>query len=214
MRRVAVVDDHRVLADLFALVITQAPDLVLAGRAGSAQECVDAFDDWRADVVVMDVRLGDGDGVALTSALTARHPALCAIVLTAHVDGPLLRRAAAARACALMPKDGDLAAVLDAIRAVEPTGRGRLRVHPHLLRRLGAARRTTPHLGRLTEREQEVLRLLATGMDVRQVSRETGTTVSTVRSHVKSILAKLHAHSQLEAVAVAMRHGLLTPALD
>lgn len=214
MRRVAIVDDHRVVADLFDLVVSRAPDLELAGRAGSAHECLAHVGEWDADVVVMDVHLGDGDGLALTATLTARHPELCVVVLTAQVDGALLRRAAAAGACALLPKDGDLEAVLAAIRTVEPSGRGEVQVHPALGRRIAAAQRSGQGLGRLTAREQQVLRLLATGMDVRQVSRETGTTVHTTRGHVKNVLAKLDAHSQLEAVAVAMRHGLLAPALD
>lgn len=213
MRRVAVVDDHRVVGDLFALVLQEQPDLELVGRAASARECLGLAADWAADVVVMDVRLGDGDGVALARELTDRDPALCVIVLTAHVEGDLLHRATQARACALLPKDGDLAAVLTAVREVRPEQRGLIDVHHDLARRLvEPATESAP--APLTAREQEVLRLLAAGMDVRQVSRETGTPVASCRDHVAGIMTKLCARTQIEAVTTAIRHGLLTAGVE
>jgi DNA-binding NarL/FixJ family response regulator len=83
-------------------------------------------------------------------------------------------------------------------------------VHPDLLRRLvGGAEVPTPRRPPLTQREQEVLQMLAAGLEARMIAQEIGISLNTCRGYVKSLLAKLGAHSQLEAVAIAMRHGLI-----
>jgi DNA-binding NarL/FixJ family response regulator len=207
MHSVVIVDDHRVFAELLALALKSEPDFECVGHAQSVSDGAAMVEALQPDIVVMDVKLGDGDGIAATAELTARYPDLRVVVLTAYVEQQLLQRAAAANACALLPKDGELVGMLQVLRTAK---RGGFSVHPELLRRL-VGRTETPKQRppALTRREQEVLQMLAAGLDARLIAREMNISVNTCRGYVKSLLAKLGAHSQLEAVAIAMRHGLI-----
>lgn len=208
MTSIVIVDDHTVFAQLLGLVLDREPDLTCVGHAQSVSEGAALVDAVRPDIVIMDIHLGDGDGIAATAELTARLPNLRVVILTAFVEQELLTRAAAANACALLPKDGDLAGILHALRTAT---RGDFAVHPALLRRLvGAVAVSQPRLPELNRREQQVLQMLGAGLDARVIARELGITLNTCRGYVKSLLAKLGAHSQLEAVAIAMRHGLIS----
>lgn len=204
---VLVVDDHRTVADAVALAVEREPDLTCVGTAHSAAEAVALARRLKPDAVVMDVRLGDGDGIVTTAELVAGQPGLRVVVLSAFVDQALLVRAAGAGACALLPKDGSLSDLIEALRSSRGDG---FVVHPTLLR---ALMRTGPDSGaplrRLTQREQDVLTMLAEGDDATTISRKLGISVNTCRGYVKSILAKLDAHTQLEAVVLATRLGLI-----
>lgn len=205
--RVLVVDDHRTFADLLALALAGQPDLECVGIAMTAQAARVLAESQRPDVVVMDVRLGDDDGLTLTSELTTCFPELRVVVLTAHATSSLLERAADVRACCLLPKDGSLQEVLSGIRTAR---RGGLVVHPLLMRALMAGRpRDVVNAPDLTHREKEVLHQLAMGKDARAIARDLGISLHTCRGHVRSLLHKLDAHTQLEAVANAVRAGLL-----
>jgi DNA-binding NarL/FixJ family response regulator len=205
--RVLVVDDHRAVADAIALAIGGASDLICVGTAHDVKDALALTEKLAPDVVVMDVRLGDGDGVELTARLTRRFPALRVVILTAVVDHGLLQRAAEAGAAGIFPKDGSLAEVLSALRSSRVDD---LMVHPSLLRRLATrpAQGPLPAVS-LTSREQDVLTLMANGHDSAQVARRLGISLLTCRGYVKSLLTKLDAHSQLEAVVVATRLGLV-----
>jgi DNA-binding NarL/FixJ family response regulator len=205
--KVVIIDDHKVFAELLALALDGQPDFECVGHAQSVSDGTALVDKTSPDIVVMDVQLGDGDGIAATEELTAAYPDLRVVVLTAFVERRLLQRAAAANACALLPKDGELGGMLQALRTAR---RGGFAVHPELLRRLVTRNENQqPRPPALTRREQEVLQMLAAGLDARLIAREMGISVNTCRGYVKTLLAKMGAHSQLEAVAVAMRHGLI-----
>ena len=207
MHTVVIVDDHRVLAELLSLALESEDDFTCLGHAQSVAEGAALIDKLRPDLVVMDVKLGDGDGVAATAELAARYPELRVVILTAYVEQRLLQRAAAANACALLPKNGELTSMLDVLRTAR---RGGFSVHPELLHRLVGSREIPQQRKpALTRREREVLQMLAAGLDARLIARKMGISVHTCRGYVKSLLAKLGAHSQREAVAIAMRHGLI-----
>ena len=201
-----VVDDHTMFAELMSSAVRDEPGLEVIGQAPSAATGLAMVEDLEPDVVLMDVHLGDGDGIDATATLTEHHPALLVVILTAHADPVMMRRAATARACALLAKDGNLESLFRVLRSAE---RGSFVIDPELVRRLDHAPVVPRQRTVLTPREQEVLRLLATGLDTRLLAREAGISVHTARDHVKSILAKLDAHTQLEAVAKAMRQGLI-----
>jgi DNA-binding NarL/FixJ family response regulator len=204
---VLVVDDHRTVADAVALAVEREPDLMCVGTAHSAAEAASLVGRLKPDAVVMDVRLGDGDGIVTTAELVARHPGLRVVVLSAFVDQALLVRAADAGACALLPKNGSLSDLIEALRSSRGDG---FVVHPTLLRALmRTGSDNGAHLRRLTQREQDVLRMLAEGDDATTIARNLGISVNTCRGYVKSILAKLDAHTQLEAVVLATRLGLI-----
>ena len=204
--RVLVVDDHRTVADAMALAMAAEPGIECLGAVHSAREARATAHGFAPDVVVMDVNLGDGDGIEVAAELTRRSPGIRVIILTAVVDASLLRRAADAGAVALLAKDGTLTELLAAIRASSWDG---FVVHPRVLRRLMDCVDEPAEHVRLTVRENDVLSLLAEGMDVQAIASRLGITVLTCRGYLKNIMAKLDAHSQLEAVVKARRIGLV-----
>jgi len=206
---VLVVDDHTTFSDLLAMALEREPDFTCVGTAVSVAKAMVIADELRPDLVIMDVRLGDGDGIAATAELTQLYPDLRVVVLTAHVDTALMQRAADAGACGLLPKDGSLPDMLQALRS---SRRGGMVVHPALITALMASKtaRGGDSLPPLTRRERDVLRLLADGLDARAIATDLGISVNTCRGYVKSLLMKLGAHSQLEAVVIATNHGLVS----
>lgn len=205
---VLVVDDHMTFSDLLAMALEREPDLTCAGTANSVAEGLAMVEELRPDLVLMDVRLGDGDGVAATAHLTLLYPELRVVVLTAHTDPALLQRAADAGACALLPKNGSLPDMLEALRS---SRRGGLVVHPTLLKALVTSNHSkNDYVPPLTRRERDVLGLLADGLDARAMAKSLGISVNTCRGYVKSLLLKLDAHTQLEAVVTATNLGLVS----
>ncbi|MDQ1482041.1 MAG: hypothetical protein QOF35_117 [Actinomycetota bacterium] len=205
---VVVVDDHTTFSDLLAMALDHQPDFTCVGTASSVAAALEMVGNLRPDLVLMDVRLGDGDGVAATAELTRLYPALRVVVLTAHKDANLMQRAAEAGACALLPKDGSLPDMLHALRT---SRRGGIVVHPVLMKVLASSKTLAKrHVEPLTPREGDVLNLLADGSDARAIAKDLGISVSTCRFYVKSLLVKLDAHSQLEAVVIATKRGLVS----
>jgi len=205
--RVVVVDDHATFAALLALGLKHENGLSCVGTATSLAAGLPLVDELRPDVVVMDVELGDGDGLDATAELMRRYPDLRVVVLTARTDTALMQRASDAGACCLLPKNGSLIEVLQALRT---SRQGELAVHPALLKKLISrpSQAGRPDVN-LSERERQVLRGLSDGLDVRKIAQQLHLSPHTCRGHVRSVLGKLGARSQLEAVAMAHRYGLL-----
>ncbi|WP_420115173.1 response regulator [Pseudactinotalea sp.] len=199
-RRVLVVDDHRVVADLLAGALDGAPDLECVGVAADGPEALERAALTRPDVVLLDVRLPSVDGLALLRSLRAAHSDLRVNMLTGHPRPDLEREALAAGASGFLAKDGRLAHVLDAVRTASPARPAR---DPGLTSRAATARE------QLTRREHEVLSVLAEGVDVRGIAGRLGLSIHTTRDHVKAVLAKLEVRSQLGAVAAATRLGMV-----
>ena len=210
LERILVVDDHKTFTDLVRMALDAEPDLTCVGAAHTVAQARSMVEQHPPDVVLMDVNLKAEDGLDLASEIMASHPELRVVVLTAHADRQVMSRAARAGACALLPKDGSLPELLESLRAARS---GEFRVQPALLHDIVVEGRTsepatTPAV-QLTPREGRVLELLAQGVDVRTIARELTISVHTCRGYVKAVLAKLGAHSQLEAVAAARAQGLL-----
>jgi DNA-binding NarL/FixJ family response regulator len=216
--RVVVVDDHRTFAELLTLAINETADLICLGQAVSAKEGRVLVDQLRPDIVLMDVELPDGDGIALTRELRRAYPQLRVVVLTSHSELGVAARAAAAGAGAFVRKDGALKDVLSALRTVRNDA---MLIAPATLAS-GAATHDADaeghaeghagggaRLDQLTPRELDVLRLLAGGCDAAKIARRLGISDNTCRGYLKSLFAKLGVHSQLEAVVVAARSGVI-----
>lgn len=206
--RVLVVDDHRTFAELLSRALNAEPDLECVGHAQNSNEAQVAVARLHADVVLMDVRLPDRDGIRTAAELVTDHPELKIIVLTAHATLADIERAAAAGVCGFLAKDGSLADVLEGLRTAR---RGSLILPDGLLDRLSSLgeRDRAAWPWHLTPRELEVLTLLGLGRDPRSIAKELGVSLHTCRGYVKEILAKLNVHSQLEAVVLATRSGLI-----
>jgi DNA-binding NarL/FixJ family response regulator len=208
---VLVVDDQRTFADAVALAVDSQRQLRCVGAVGSAEEAFDCIGTRCPDVVLLDVRLPGMDGLTAISLLKQRCPAIRILVLTANDSQTRFLAAAAAGADGFLPKDTPFTEIIDAVRSTDT-----LLVDPNVIRQiahggLAPAEPGDPSERRveLTDRELEVLRLLADGVPVKQIAPQLGVTVHTCRGHVRSILHKLDAHSQLAAVVTAARLGLL-----
>jgi DNA-binding NarL/FixJ family response regulator len=205
--RVVVVDDHATFTSLLAIGLRNEDGLACVGTSTSIADGMRLVEEVRPDVVVMDVELGDGDGLDATAELVRRDPDLRVVVLTARTDTALMQRAADAGACCLLPKNGSLIEVLQALRT---SRQGELAVHPALLKQLitRPSQQGRPEVT-LTERERQILSGLSDGLDVRKLAEELHLSPHTCRGHVRSVLTKLGARSQLEAVAIGHRYGLI-----
>jgi len=207
LQRVLVVDDHQTFADLLVLALDGLYDIEYVGQAHDASTARRLIDELKPDLAIMDVELGADDGIELSAELLGRHAELRIVVLTAHANRALMTRAADAGVCALLPKLGSLPSVLHALRTAR---RGSFVVDQSLLQTLitrhdDEPARHTP----LSDRETAVLGLMSQGMDARRAAQQLGISIHTFRGHVRHVLSKLDAHSQLEAVAIAKREGLL-----
>lgn len=206
--RVLVVDDHEVFAHGLVRLLSSRPELQVVGTAGTVSEAVVATLAYEPDVILMAFDLPDGDGPQATEQIKALMPAVKVLMLTAVTAEPALVRAIAAGCSGFVSKEDAVDEVLEAIVAAhEGETIGRPSDLASLLRQLPRTRRG---LGSdLTPRELEVLGVIASGLVNKQIARRLGLSINTVRNHSRNILYKLQAHSKLEAVATAVREGIV-----
>lgn len=197
--RVLVVDDHRVFTELLSLALDASPGTRCVAVASSIRDGLAKAAVHRLDVVVIDVRLPDGNGVDAVPELLALHPGARILLLTAHPRADLAERALNAGASGFLAKEEPLSHLLRAIETARPN-------RPAISGALPPA----DAVG-LTPREREVLTLLAQGHDPAAIARLLWLSRHTVRDHVKAVLGKLDARSQLAAVSKAIALGLVDP---
>lgn len=207
--RVLVVDDHQVLATSLAHVLDAEPDMVAVGVAGSIERAMSMVQTTAPDVILLDHRLPDGEGVAAVAELRALRPDVKIVVLTASAADHVLVSAIEAGVSGFVSKTRSLSEVTSAVRSAST---GEAVISPEMLARL------LPRLHRagqggghaaLTEREREVLGYLADGLTNAAIADKLVISVHTVRNHIANLSAKLGAHSKLEALSIAVRQGLL-----
>ena len=200
--RVLVVDDHSMVAESFRRVLDDAPDVEVVGVVGTVEAAVACVADVVPDVVLMDYVLPDGNGVTATRRIREYLPAVKVILLTGSGAGSALPGALAAGCAGYVEKTTALEHLVPTVRAVVA---GDVVIHATELTRL-----VSPgSRAELTSRERGVLAFLDEGLTNREIAERLSLSVHTVRTHVQTILAKLGAHSKLEAVAAARRQGLL-----
>ncbi|GAA2140353.1 response regulator transcription factor [Nocardioides koreensis] len=206
--RVLIVDDHEVLASSLSRVLDDEPDLVSVGIAGTLERARAMIRTTAPDVVLLDHRLPDGDGVDAIAELRALRPSMKVVVLTATASDHVLVSAVEAGASGFVSKSRSLGELTSAVRAAAS---GEAVISPEMLARLlpRLHRSGRPGPTDLTEREREVLGLLAEGLSNAAIAEQLVVSVHTVRNHVANLSAKLGAHSKLEALSIAVREGLL-----
>lgn len=205
---VVAIDDHSTLGQLLGMAIHGRDDMTFLGYAVGAAAGLELVARTEPDVVVMDLQLSDRDGLQTAAQITQDRPGLRLIVLTAVEEPGIVQRAASAGACAFLAKSGRLAQLFTAIRTAR---RGHMMVDARLLAAT-SGQVTPPRPGGtapLTGREREVLEQLALGLDATRIARRLTITINTSRGHIKSIMSKLHCHTQLETLAAASRLGLV-----
>jgi DNA-binding NarL/FixJ family response regulator len=206
--RVVVVDDHPLVRLGLRAFLDLVDEVDLVGEAGSAAEAQRVVDELAGraqlpDVVLMDILLPDGDGIATTAALRARHPGIAVVALTSFDDAERLRAALRAGAVGYVLKDAGPDRLLATIRAA---ARGEGSLDTAL-----AVKLTEPPVAgasALTAREREVLALVAEGMSNLQIAAKLVITERTARTHVSNVLHKLGLSSRTQAALWATRAGL------
>jgi DNA-binding NarL/FixJ family response regulator len=203
--RVLIVDDHVLVADALAEVLESDPDLEVIGRVTNGGDALAQARDTQPDVVLLDHRLGDEDGLELVEPLRAAAPEVQVVCTTGVVGPTVVSRAVSAGCIGFVPKTAsfpDLVGTIHAAAHGEPSFG--LADVTALITQL--QRRDEEDL---TARELEVLQLLADGASTRRLTEELNISANTARSHIRGILTKLGAHSKLEALSIALKRGLV-----
>jgi DNA-binding NarL/FixJ family response regulator len=213
--RVLVVDDHALFRRGLEMVLQQEPDIEVVGEASDGAEAVERAVETTPDIVLMDVRMPKRGGIDACTAIKDAVPSTKIIMLTISDEEADLYDAIKAGAMGYLLKEISIEEVASAIRAVNG---GQSLISPSMASKLlnefaSMIKRTderqqlpTP---RLTDREMEVLRLVAKGMNNRDIAKQLFISENTVKNHIRNILEKLQLHSRMEAVVYAVREKLL-----
>jgi two-component system, NarL family, response regulator DevR len=206
--RILIIEDHPVVAEGLTSLLEDYPDLAVVGCADSVAEAAPMSAKARADVAIIDFHLPDGTGAEAAERIRAQSPATGIVFLSADdSDEPLLAAIEAGASSYLLKS----ASGADIVKAVRSAAAGETLIPAGTIARVLVGHRDSARQTRLldglTPREREILALMSRGIDNRAIARELYISYATVRTHVRSILVKLGASSQLDAVAKATRWG-------
>ena len=208
--RLVLVDDHAILREGLRSVLERQGGLVVVGEASSEAEAVAVVLATTPDVVLLDLKLSAGseyEGLSLCTKLSAAHPGIGLLVLTTFLDEDLVVRAMHAGARGYVVKDVDTTELVRAIRAISAGDSAfDSRSAAAVVRSMSG--RADVHQ-QLTERELEVLRLLATGLSNNQIGEQLYISATTAKFHVSNIMRKLEVSRRAEAVYAASKRGLI-----
>lgn len=219
--RLLLVDDQPLVRAGLTMALADLPDLIVAGEAGSGAEAIRLATNLRPDVVVMDIRMPGTDGIEATRAITTTAPDVRVLILTTFDDEDNVYAALRAGASGFLVKDMALTDIIAAIRVVAA---GEALLAPSVTRRLirefatrgqpVASGRTAAQQRRLadvTEREREVLTLVARGMSNGEIAERLFISPATAKTHVARLLTKLDARDRVHLVIAAYETGLVSP---
>ncbi len=205
--RVMIVDDHEILRGGIRFLLLAFEDIELVGEAQSGEDALRLCEEVQPDVVLMDMMMSGMNGAETTQTLLERYPQVQVLALTSFHDTELVQRAMQAGAIGYLLKGVSMDELAQAIRSAHA---GRPTLAPEAVQALIKTTDTAPKLGDdLTEREREVLGLLAAGMSNAEIAEGMVVSVAAVKYHVSSILSKLGAANRTEAVALALQHSLV-----
>jgi DNA-binding NarL/FixJ family response regulator len=197
-----IVDDHEVVREGLRLSLSRAPNIRVIGEAADGKSAVALAERRRPDIVIMDVRMPEMDGLEATKVLGERNPDIPVLIFTAYSERSLLSRGLDSGAKGYILKEAPHQTLL---RAIEKVSSGEVYVDPALMPAF------LPGKGddMLTGREREILQLLADGMSNADVAAKLFISQETVKSHVRHILTKLEADTRTHAVAIALREAII-----
>jgi DNA-binding NarL/FixJ family response regulator len=200
--RVFSVDDHPLLREGIAAIINSQPDMVMVASAANGREAIQRFREHRPDITLMDLRLPDVSGIDTMIALRAEFPEARFIMLTTFEGDVEIQRALAAGARGFLLKSMPPKDLIDVIRQVHA---GKKRIPPEVAAQLAE------HMSdeSLTEREIDVLARVAHGNRNRDIAEQLFISEETVKAHMKHIMEKLSANDRTQAVAIALRRGII-----
>jgi len=207
--RVMLVDDHNVVRSGLATFVKAFEDLQLVGEAKNGVEALRLCHAMNPEVILMDLLMPEMDGIAATRAILADHPDIKIIAMTSFEEEELVHGVLAAGAISYLLKNVTADELAKAIRDAVS---GKSTLSPEAARVLvNATRPTRQPLVELTDREQDVLKLVVQGRSNQQIANTLIISVATVKAHISSILSKLQVSSRAEAIAHAIKHKLASP---
>jgi DNA-binding NarL/FixJ family response regulator len=208
--RILIVDDHPVVREGIGSMLKKEPDFKVVGEASNGLEAIEQARELLPDVVLMDLRMPEMDGVEAISRIKAEKPEVKFIILTTYSDDEYIFKGIAAGARAYLLKDAPRDELFKAIRMVS---RGESLIQPvvasRVLDKLAELSRKTPAADTLSDREIEVLRLMAGGQSNKDIADHLSITQSTVKTHITSIFQKLNVTTRTEAVTNALKKGII-----
>lgn len=212
--RVMIVDDHAVVRQGLVSFLANVEGVYVVAEAGDGQAALDELARLAVlaelpDVVLMDLQMPRLDGVAATSRIHERHPEVKVVVLTGFGEAARVQAALVAGAVGYLLKDAEPGDITAAIRSAI---NDQVHLDPTVARRL-TQRMITPQqgLGSLTQRERDILVLVATGLSNKEIAGRLGISERTARTHVSNVLAKMQLASRTQAALVAIQEGLVAP---
>lgn len=206
--RILIADDHSVVRQGLKMFLGLDPELEVVGEAANGEEAVRKAADLHPDVVLMDLLMPKIDGVTATATIRRAQPDTEVIALTSVLEDATVVAAVRAGAIGYLLKDTQADELCGAIHAAAA---GQVRLAPQAAARLMNEVRTPENPDMLTEREIEVLRLLAQGQANKEIARSLHIAEKTVKTHVSNILAKLGLQSRTQAALYALRVGIASP---
>ena len=210
MTRILVCDDQEVVREGLRTILDLVPDFDVVGVTSNGAEAVDRVETGGVDIVLMDLHMPIMNGVQATRAIVTHHPDVRVVVLTTYADEAWVVDAIRAGASGYLLKDAPRERLVDAIRG---TMEGETHLDPSVAGGLLVRISSQPENGAsldadLTDREREVLVLLAKGLSNKEIAERLYLSEGTVRNYVSSVLAKLGVHDRTQAAVIAVRHGL------
>jgi DNA-binding NarL/FixJ family response regulator len=208
--KVVIADDQRVVREGLATIVGSLPDFEVVGLAANGTEAVELVEEYQPDVVLMDLRMPEMDGIEATASIRARFPDARVVVLTTYADDESVVAALSAGALGYLTKD---AGRDDIRRALEAAAAGQAVLDPDVQARLVRAAHLSPGRSEtlpdgLTDREGEVLALIAEGLSNAEIAARLFVGESTVKTHINRIFTKTQSRDRSQAAAYAHRHGL------
>ena len=207
--RVLIVDDHAIVRKGIRALLAEVECIQVVGEAGNGQDAVTMAERLNPDVILMDLVMPGGDGIEAIRHITSRQEQAHILVLTSFASDDKVFPAIKAGALGYLLKDSEPADLLQAIQQVH---RGEPSLHPiiaiKVLQEMQRPSRHPPTPDPLTDRELQVLRLVAKGLGNQEIAEQLVVTEATVRSHVSNILSKLHLANRVQATLYALQEGL------
>jgi DNA-binding NarL/FixJ family response regulator len=208
--KVLLVDDHELVRQGIAAMLSAAGDVQIVGNARSGREALEVARRELPDIVLMDVKMPDMDGLEATRKIKEERPRTAVIMLTMHDNPTYLREAVRAGAAGYLLKDVSKDELIDAIRQVATGGAFiESQMLKGMLSEMKPSGQAAPAAKNLTKRESEILSLVAEGMSNREIAEKLVLSPETVKSHVAAILEKLNVSDRTQAAIYAVRHGLV-----
>ena len=212
--RILIADDHPLLREALCQVFSSQKDMEIVGEAGNGEEAIDLASQLKPDILVMDIMMPKFDGLEASRQIKKITPNTAILILTAYDDDNYVLGLLEAGATGYLMKSAKGQDLVEAVRAIRA---GESVLHPKIIEKLLKQAMVKPvetaeHKIKelLSDREMEMLKLLATGMSNKEIAEKLCLSLRTVKAHMSNIFAKMNVASRSEALVEALRKGLLT----